>query len=93
MVFLVISVDTAENSAKLWSMRDAKDKTVFLEDAYSSDYTKMAFWQFGNIGTPTMYVVGADGRMASRLIQDTSLTHVIERIEWARAAIRPASEP
>lgn len=86
IVFLTISTDRPEATPRLLALRGKDAKTVFLQDAYDADRSKMAVWKFGNVAVPTMFVIGRDGTMASRLMQGgiDDLPRLKFRIEWAR---------
>jgi thiol-disulfide isomerase/thioredoxin len=82
VVFLVVSTDPPENLAKMVALREPSDPTLLLQDVYNRDRSKMAVWQFGNVATPTMFVIDAAGKFASRRIEDGN-PHLEQRLEWA----------
>jgi len=84
-VFLTIATDPPANLPRLTALRGKDARTELVQDSYDPDRSKMAVWKFGNVAVPTMFVIGPDGRMASRLIQQgvDGLSHVAERIAWA----------
>jgi len=95
VVFLTISTDSPADSAKLLAIRPKNAKTVFVEDYYNKDRSKMGVWQYGNVGTPSLYVIGPSGQIASHLMQQgvDSLPHLAERIAWAKAHPDYHSDP
>ena len=87
VVFLTICADLPEAANELLRLRPKDAKTVFLQDVRKEDRSKMAAWKFGDPGYPSMYVIGKDGRMASRLImaEEDPLIRLKARIAWAKA--------
>ena len=88
VVFLTVCVDTPEACNELWRRRAKDAKTVFVEDIRQADTSKMSTWKFGYLGYPSLFVIGRDGKMASKYIMeelDTLLPHIGARIAWARA--------
>jgi thiol-disulfide isomerase/thioredoxin len=86
VVFLDVSVDSPADFSKLVQLRKKGDLTQLVRDIYSADRSKMAVWKFGNVATPTMFVIDKQGRMASAGNQDGTdgLSRIQFRIEWAR---------
>ena len=86
VVFLDVSVDKPEYLAKLVALRKKDDPIQLVQDPYNSDRSKMAVWKFGDVATPTMFVIDRKGRMASLLNQDgtSGLPRLEFRIDWAR---------
>lgn len=87
VVFLVVSTSPPEDNPQLLALRPRKAHTHFLVDPYNSDRSKMGVWQWGNFGTPTMYVVDRKGRLASLAMQNDiqDLRHMLDRISWAKS--------
>jgi len=85
VTFLTIATDPPANLAKLVSLRGKGARTELVQDAYDPNRSKMAIWKFGNVAVPTMFVIGRDGRIASRPIQlgIDGLPRVADRIAWA----------
>lgn len=86
VVFLSVSVDSPGAFAKLAALRRKGARNELVQDRYFEDRSKMAVWRFGNPGTPAMFVVGRDQKMASRLMLQGAedLPHLAERVRWAR---------
>lgn len=87
VVFLTVCTDAPDAAAELLRERPKGAKTVFVQDVRHDDRSKMAVWKFGNPGFPSLYVIGRDGRMASRLIMGEvdDLVRLKARIAWAKA--------
>lgn len=87
VVFLTVCVDAPDAAAELLRGRPKDAKTVFVQDVRQQDRSKMAAWKFGDPGYPSMYVIGREGKMASRLImsEDDILVRLRARIAWAKA--------
>ncbi|HTQ09388.1 MAG TPA: TlpA disulfide reductase family protein [Fimbriimonadaceae bacterium] len=86
VVFLDVSIDPPEDLAKLAALRPKDDPIQLVQDPYFADRTKMGVWAFGDVATPTMFVIDGNGRMASQLNQDgvEGLSRLQFRIDWAR---------
>jgi thiol-disulfide isomerase/thioredoxin len=86
VVFINVSIDKPENLGKLAALRRGGDPTVLVQDVYNVDRSKMAVWMFGNVATPTMFVIDRNGRFASQGNQDGTdgLKRLEFRIEWAK---------
>lgn len=85
VLFLTICVDSQDAARELLRRRPKNAKTFFVQDLPQEDRSMMAIWQFGNPGFPSMFVVGRDGRMSSRLIMSEDNTSRLEfRIEWSQ---------
>lgn len=87
VVFLVISTSPPEDNKQLLALRPSNAYTNFLVDPYNADRAKMGVWQWGNLGTPTMYVIDPKGRLASQAMQRDvdDLRHMLDRVAWAKA--------
>ena len=88
VVFLTVCVDTPEATAELLRLRPKDARTTFAEDLRQPDPSRMAEWRFGDLGYPNLFVIGADGRLASRsMMEDLErlVPHLERRIAWAKA--------
>lgn len=84
VVFLTVSTGPEGELAALTAMRGKNAPTTLLKDPYHEDRSKMAVWRFGNVGTPTMFLITSDGKIASQPMQggDSDLAHLRSRINW-----------
>jgi len=84
VIFLTISTGRPEELARLAALRGAGARTELVQDPYNPNREMMGVWRYGNPGVPAFYIVDKKGRLASRLIMSDDLSHVLERIKWAR---------
>ena len=86
VVFLDVSVDSPEFFPKLAALKAKDDPIKLVQDPYNTDRSKMGVWKYGNVATPTMFVIDRKGRMASLANQECvdGLTRLQYRIEWAQ---------
>lgn len=86
VVFLCVAVRSESELAELAALRAKDARTILLQDRYDKDRSKMGVWRFGNVGTPTMFLITPKGKIGSRALQlgSDDLPRLKSRIDWVR---------
>lgn len=86
VVFLTVSTGPESELSRLAALRGREAKTILLKDPFNEDRSKMQVWKFGNVGTPTMFVIAHDGRIGSQPMQNgvQDFSRLRSRIAWIR---------
>lgn len=84
VVFLTISTGPESELPRLAALRGKDARTLLVKDPYDEARAKMQVWKFGNVGTPTMFLITPKGNVGSRALQDgeRDLPYLRSRMEW-----------
>lgn len=84
VVFLTISTGPESELPRLASLRGKDARTLLLKDVYYEERSKMEVWKFGNVGSPTMFLITPKGNVGSRAMQggEEDLPYLRSRIAW-----------
>lgn len=84
VVFLSVATGPEEDLPKLAALRPQNARTILLQDPYQKDRAKMGVWKYGNVGTPTMFLITPKGNIGSKPMQGGAedLPYLRSRIAW-----------
>ncbi|RYG31703.1 hypothetical protein EON81_22295, partial [bacterium] len=57
VVFLAVSTGPDDELSRLAALRPKDARTILLQDPYDKERSKMGVWKFGNVGTPTIFLI------------------------------------
>lgn len=87
VVFLSVSTGPNEELPLLAALHPKGARSILLQDPYNEDRSKMEVWKFGNVGSPTLFLITPKGNVGSRPMQggEGDLPRLRSRIAWVTA--------